>query len=80
MSTAPKHYITPEEYLEQERKSDEWRSEYIGGEVFPISGASQYQKDRRWLLSEHFDTTVSIALSSIDLELLLSDVYEKVKP
>lgn len=39
----------------------------------------QCQKDRRWLLSEHFDETVSIALSSIDVELLLSDIYKKVK-
>ncbi len=41
MSTVPKHYITPEEYLEQEQKS-EWRSEYFDGEVFPMSGASRY--------------------------------------
>lgn len=188
MSTAPKHYITPEEYLEQERKS-EWRSEYLDGEVFPMSGASrnhalittnlvgelrqkldkhacnvytnglrvhvprtglytypdvvvtcneeqfldefadtllnpvliievlsdstkdydrgekfagyrtitllqeyltiaqdkihleqwQCQKDRRWLLSEHFDTTASITLNSIDVELLVSEIYERTE-
>ncbi|MBV8708278.1 MAG: Uma2 family endonuclease [Acidobacteriaceae bacterium] len=188
MSTASKHFITPEEYLEQERKS-EWRNEYLDGEVFPISGASrnhalittnlvrhlsqelderpctvyssnlrvrvprtglytypdvvvtcgeeqfldefndtllnpvliievlsdstkdydrgekfagyrtitslqeyltiaqdkihieqwQCQKDRRWLLSEHFDTTVSITLNSVDVELLVSEIYNRVK-
>jgi Uma2 family endonuclease len=187
VSTVPKHCVTPEEYLEQERKA-EWRSEYFNGEVFRMSGASRYhaliitnlvrdlsqklrgrpcnvyssslrvrvsptglytypdvvvtcgeeqfldesndtllnpvliievlsdstkdydrggkfesyrtltsleeyltiaqdkihieqwqcQKDRRWLLSEHFDTTVSIALNSIDVELLLPDIYEKI--
>ena len=41
MSTAPKQYITPEEYLEQERKA-EWRSEYFDGEVFPMLGASRH--------------------------------------
>ena len=189
MSTVPKHYITPEEYLEQERKSDEWRNEYFGGEIFPISGASrrhalittnlvselkqklrgrpcnvyssslrvrvsptglytypdvvvtcgeeqfldatndtllnplllievlsdstkdydrgqkfesyrtlaslkeyltiaqdkihveqwQRQPDRRWLLSEHFDTTASILLNSVDVELLLANIYEGIK-
>jgi Uma2 family endonuclease len=41
VSTVPKHCVTPEEYLEEERKA-EWRSEYLDGEVFPMSGASRY--------------------------------------
>ena len=41
MPTVPKHYVTPEAYLEQERK-DEWRSEYFDGEAFAMSGASRY--------------------------------------
>jgi len=40
MSSAPTRYITPEEYLEQERKA-ETRSEYFQGEVFAIAGASR---------------------------------------
>ena len=189
MSTAPKHYITPEEYLELERKSER-RSEYLDGEVFPMAGASrnhglittnlvgelrqklrgrpcnvyssslgvrvsptglytypdivvtcgeeqfldnsndlllnpvliievlsdstkdydrggkfesyrtltslkeyltiaqdkvhieqwQRRNDQRWLLSEHFETAVSIMLTSIDVELLSADIYGKVKP
>ena len=39
MSTAPTHYITPEEYLEQERRAD-FRSEYTGGEVFAMAGGT----------------------------------------
>jgi Uma2 family endonuclease len=39
MSTQPKHFITPEEYLEIERKA-ETKSEYYRGEMFAMSGAS----------------------------------------
>ena len=39
MSTQPKHYITPEEYLEIERKA-EYKSEYFQGQMFAMSGAS----------------------------------------
>jgi len=38
MSTQPKHYLTPEEYLEIERKA-EFRSEYFAGEMFAMAGA-----------------------------------------
>jgi Uma2 family endonuclease len=38
MSTQPKHYITPEEYLEIERAA-EFKSEYYQGEMFAMSGA-----------------------------------------
>ncbi|MBV9764543.1 MAG: Uma2 family endonuclease [Acidobacteriaceae bacterium] len=40
MSSAPTRYITPEEYLEQERKA-ETRSEYFQGKVFAMAGASR---------------------------------------
>ena len=39
MSTVPKHYVTPEEYLYRERKA-EFRSEYFRGETFAMAGAS----------------------------------------
>jgi Uma2 family endonuclease len=39
MSTVPKHFITPEEYLLRERKA-EFRSEYFRGEMFAMAGAS----------------------------------------
>ena len=40
MSTAPKSRLTPAEYLEIERAA-ETRSEYFGGEMFAMSGASR---------------------------------------
>ncbi|MDQ3255998.1 MAG: Uma2 family endonuclease [Acidobacteriota bacterium] len=39
MSTQPKTFLTPEEYLAAERKA-ETKSEYYDGEVFLMSGAS----------------------------------------
>ena len=38
MSTLPKTYLTPEQYLEIERKAD-FKSEYYQGEMFAMSGA-----------------------------------------
>jgi Uma2 family endonuclease len=38
MSTQPKSYLTPEEYLAIERKA-EFKSEYFQGEMFAMSGA-----------------------------------------
>jgi len=39
MSTQPKTFLTPEEYLEIERQA-EFKSEYYNGEMFAISGGS----------------------------------------
>jgi Uma2 family endonuclease len=39
MSTVPKHFITPDEYLHRERQA-EFRSEYFRGETFAMAGAS----------------------------------------
>ncbi|MGA3242968.1 MAG: Uma2 family endonuclease [Bryobacteraceae bacterium] len=39
MSTQPVTYLTPEQYLEIESKA-EFRSEYINGEMFAMSGAT----------------------------------------
>ena len=40
MSTQPKHLLTPEEYLEIERKA-EFKSEYFNGEMFARAGAGE---------------------------------------
>jgi Uma2 family endonuclease len=40
MSTQPKAFLTPEQYLEIERKA-ECKSEYFNGEMFAMSGASR---------------------------------------
>src|SRR5437016_5929024 len=39
MSSRPKTFFTPEEYLELERVSER-KSEYFNGEIFAMSGAS----------------------------------------
>ena len=41
MSTLPKTFVTPEEYLERERKA-ECKSEYYNGEIFAMSGVSRW--------------------------------------
>src|SRR5437868_8492820 len=40
MSSQPKTLLTPEEYLAIERKA-EYRSEYLNGEMFAMTGASR---------------------------------------
>ena len=40
MSAIPKRKLTPEEYLEIERKA-EYKSEYFNGEIFAMSGAKR---------------------------------------
>jgi Uma2 family endonuclease len=40
MSSLPKSYITPEEYLERERLADD-KSEYFSGEICAMAGASR---------------------------------------
>lgn len=39
MSSQPKHFYTPEEYLELERQAA-YKSEYLNGEIFAMSSAS----------------------------------------
>jgi len=40
VSLAPKRYLSFDDWLEGERASREGRSEYVGGEVFAMTGAS----------------------------------------
>jgi Uma2 family endonuclease len=55
MSTLPKHFITPEEYLEIERKA-ETKSEYYRGEMFAMSGASMEHSELAFRLSALLST------------------------
>jgi Uma2 family endonuclease len=41
MTALPKRYFTPEEYLELELKAD-YRSQYVGGEIFAMAGAQPW--------------------------------------
>jgi Uma2 family endonuclease len=47
MSAIPKTKLTPEEYLEFERKSEE-RHEYFDGEIFAMSGAKRNHNVVAW--------------------------------
>ncbi|MGI8642196.1 MAG: Uma2 family endonuclease [Pyrinomonadaceae bacterium] len=47
MSAIPKTKLTPEEYLEFERKSEE-RHEYFNGEIFVMSGAKRNHNVVAW--------------------------------
>jgi Uma2 family endonuclease len=47
MSTLPKTYLTPEQYLEIERKA-EFKSEYYQGEMFAMSGARRAHNLIAW--------------------------------
>lgn len=47
MSAIPKRKLTPEEYLEMERKA-EFKSEYFGGEAFAMAGAKRRHNVIAW--------------------------------
>ena len=53
MSTLPKTFITPEQYLEIERKA-EFRSEYYNGEMFAMAGAREAHTLIVWNIAAHF--------------------------
>jgi Uma2 family endonuclease len=53
MATQPKTYLTPEQYLEIERKA-EFKSEYFQGEMFLMSGAREPHNLIVWNLSAEF--------------------------
>ena len=50
MATRPETFLTPEQYLEIERKA-EFKSEYYGGEMFAMSGARQGHSLINWNLA-----------------------------
>jgi Uma2 family endonuclease len=57
MSTQPVTYLTPEQYLEIERKA-EFRSEYLNGEVFAMSGGTP---NHGWIVA---NTAVALGLTA----------------
>jgi len=57
MSSQPKTLLTPEEYLEIERKA-EFRSEYFEGEMFPVHSADRPQSLRAGNNIEHHNLIV----------------------
>ncbi len=74
MSTAPHRKLTPEQYLEIERKAP-FKSEFYRGEMFAMSGASRVhntiQANLMWRLNERLEGTPCQAVGS-DLRVLVS--------
>lgn len=75
MSTVPTTYLTPEEYLEQERKA-ETRSEYFQGEVFAMAGASR----RHGLIVTNLIRDLSEKLRKRDCNVYSTDLRLAVNP
>jgi Uma2 family endonuclease len=64
IATHPKTFLTPQQYLEIERKA-EFKSEYYRGEMFAMSGAREAHN----LIAFNLATGAHLALA---------DLYEKV--
>jgi len=73
MSRQVKPYITPEEYLALERKAD-YKSEYLHGEVFAMTGASRQHN----LIAANISRTLGNQLVDRPCELYVSDMRVKV--
>ena len=75
MCAIPRHYLTPEEYLEMERQAPT-KSEYLRGEVFALAGASR----------QHAAITVNMIVALVarlkgrSCEVYGSDLRVKVPP
>ena len=73
MSRQIKPFITPEEYLDLERKAD-YRSEYLHGEVFAMTGASRWHS----LIATNIVRSLGNQLDAKPCEVYASDMRVKV--
>jgi Uma2 family endonuclease len=75
MSAQPKTLLSPEEYLEQERRA-EYKSEYFAGEVFAMAGASR----RHGLIVTNLIVELGRQLKGRPCEVFASDLRLRVTP
>ena len=75
MSTAPIRRLTPQEYLAIERKA-EYKSEYLNGEMFAMSGATREHS----LIGGNVSRRLNEQLDDRDCEVHQSDMRVKVSP
>ena len=75
VSTQPKTRITPQEYLELERKA-EIRSEYFDGEMFAMSGASREHTK----IVANITTELNTQFMDRPCEVYMLDMRTKVSP
>lgn len=73
MSTQPRTHLTPEQYLEIERKAG-YKSEYLAGEMFAMAGASRAHN----LLQSNLIAGLHPQLLTRDSELYASDMRVRV--
>jgi Uma2 family endonuclease len=78
MATHPKTFLTPEQYLEIERKA-EFKSEYYQGEMFLMAGAKQAHN----LVVFNLATEIGVQLRKRPCrayvnDMRVADLYEKV--
>jgi Uma2 family endonuclease len=75
MSSLPKSYISPEEYLARERVAD-FKSEYYAGEIFAMAGATEAHN----LIVTNVVRELSAQLKSRPCRVYPSDMRVKVDP
>jgi Uma2 family endonuclease len=76
MASQPQNYITPEEYLELERKADHVKSEYFDGQIFAMSGASR----RHILIVTNLVVQLGVQLKKRPCEVYSTDMRLRVSP
>jgi Uma2 family endonuclease len=69
MASHPKHFYTPQEYLDLERKAS-YKSEYYAGEIFAMSGASREHN----LIVANVTTSLNTQLEASNCEVYPSDM------
>ncbi len=79
MSALEKPFITPEQYLELERKA-EFKTDYllVSQDVMRVKHFIR-QGDNQWLLTVHHGPEALVKIASVNCELRLADVYLKVQ-
>lgn len=75
MTSSIPNRVTPREYLDLERKA-EFRSEFIAGEIFAMSGASR----RHNLISGNLYRELSLQMRGRPCEVYMSDMRVRVNP
>lgn len=75
MTSVPKPYLTPEEYLARERRA-EYKSEYFKGEMFAMGGASREHN----LIAGNLNRALGNQLLDRPCEVYQSDMRVKVGP
>jgi Uma2 family endonuclease len=75
MSTQPKTFLTPEQYLEIERKA-EYKSEYYNGEMFAMAGAREAHN----LITMNLGAQIHAQLRSGPCRVYSSDMRVSVSP